>query len=292
MLIFLCSLTFADPQDIPDETDSTEESERTEEPQNSTQDSPKDNTEETDSNQQKSNVLLQESMLGIPVQEEITEELVSGALQYDGTVSEEEENWDFSWYRGFVDYAFDIRLWESEGSNTMIYTGSFSGDPQYLWERKEDFGPTLGLKFRFMGTSTLNSLAEEILLGGTTGIQLGKGFRVNTSAGYLYNRFFYQEEISKDTSNKEISYRYQELLPFHGILWENSFTINIRKRSLQASYGIPFQLGGDRNIGAVFVDSYRATAKINFNTLLIGYEYNQYPSNTEHVISIGSSLGR
>ena len=168
----------------------------------------------------------------------------------------------------------------------------FAGDPQYLWELKEDIGPTLGLRFKLSGSESQIMKVQDHLIGLTGGFQLGP-VRLNTAGSYMFNRLFYQEELNKDNQTKEITYRYQELLPLHGILWENTFTLALDPKFVfQGYYSIPIGLGGEREVGNLFTDSWQAGADFVYKTFLLGYQYNTFPNNQEHIAIIGTSLGR
>lgn len=267
MLVFLSSLAFADPQDIPEDTDETEETDTGESEESEVDDYPQPLTED-----------------------DIDLNFLLNDPETQNYFPEEEP--DFSWFRGDINYSLDLRFWESEGSSKTLLSATVAGDPQYLWEIKEDIGPSLGLRFKLSGAESQTMKIQDHLIGLTAGFQMGP-VRINTAGSYMFNRLFHQEEINKDNSTKEINYRYQELLPLSGVLWENTLTVAFDPKFMfQGYYSIPIGLGGGRDTGDMFVDSWQAGTDFVFSTFLLGYQYNVFPQNQEHIAIIGTSLGR
>lgn len=265
MIIFLSTIALADPQDIPEDSEDSENSENS------------DDSEEAD----------------YPPKPLTEEDIDLNFLFNDPENSSySPEEADFSWFRGDINYSFDLRFWESEGTSKTLFSGTFSGDPQHLWEIRDDFGPSLGIRFKLSGSESRTMLIQDHLIGLTGGFQMG-AVRINTAGSYMFNHLFQQEELTKDNNTKEISYRYQEQLPLHGILWENTLTLTFDPKFVfQGYYSIPVGLGGERDVGDMFVDSWQVGADFVFKTFLFGYQYNIYPQNQEHIAIFGTSLGR
>lgn len=286
MLVFLCAIALGDPQDIPEESEDSSSSENNGEEKDAETTTEQDaqdainSPEETKPSERYPQALTEEDIALDFLMSDVNEE----HLHNDDS--------DFSWFRGDLNYSLDFRFWESEGDTQTLFSGTFSGDPQYLWEINDDIGPTLGLRFKLSGTESQIMKVQDHLIGITTGFQLGP-VRLNTAGSYMFNSLFYQEEISRDRTTKEISYRYQELLPLSGILWENTFTLTLDSDFVfQGYYSVPIGLGGKRDMGDLFIDSWQAGANIVYNTFIFGHQYNRYPQNQEHVLIFGSSLGR
>lgn len=296
MLFFLINLSFADPQDIPKEAGESEDTDETTEEVDSDEAADAETTLEIIDSLKKETILvneIEELPQGL-TEEDINLDFLSGMditqPEYNEDYDDDNDN-DFSWFRGGIDYSLDLHLWESEGASKSVWSLTAAGDPQYLWEIRDNLGPTLGLRFKLSGTDTQQTLIKDNLIGIITGFQLKK-LRINTSAAYMSHHLFHQIEQQRDHTSKEISYLYQELLPLKGILLEQTLTLALDNTVIQAFYGTPFALSEQREMGAVFKDSWKAGGNIVFSSSSIGYEYSVYPENQEHIISFGTSLGR
>ena len=302
MLFFLINLTFADPQDIPEDADDTSEVNETSKADDEN-DAKNKSVEETPEIEKKLEIIdtLKEETNPKNENKELpqalTEEDISLDFLSEANMTESEysddNDIDFSWFRGGIDNSLDLRLWDSEGTSKKLWSATFAGDPQYLWELKDDLGPTLGLRFKLSGTESQATLIKDHLIGIIAGFQLKK-LRINTSASYMSHHLFHQEELQRNNTSKEVSYLYQELLPLKGMLLEQTLTLALNQQgaTLQAFYGTPFDFSENREMGEIFKDSWKAGGNISFSTLSFGYEYSAYPMNQEHIIIFGTSLGR
>ena len=256
----------ADPQDVPDESE--EEDERSE-------------REEKDST---SVAPLSEERI-IPDLDNLTKDLPS-------INSDEEEDLDFSFLRGSVNYSFDVQYWTFNESMKYITFFTFQGDPQYIWEQDERrWSPSLGMRFRLRNTSTLSKSALDNLIGVTTGVQT-KRIRFNSAASYYNHALFVQTELERNEDSREITYTYQELTESTGIFWENTLLLQSQKKDwfLEAGVSFPFQLNGARQMGEPFTDSFRISGFVGKSIWVCGYEYSQFPGHQLHLLTIGHRL--
>ena len=256
----------ADPQDVPDETE--EPSERT----------------ETDDGEAQSVETLPDDR-NIPELDNLTKDLPSFN-------SEEDEDLDFSFLRGSIDYSIDAHYWTTGEASQYITSFVVQGDPQYLWEQVgRRFNPSLGLRFRLRNSSTLSQSVVDELIGITAGLQSSL-LQFNTGVSYHRHHLFKQTELERSKERKEILYSYQELPESKGILWENTILLQPQQHNwfLEANVSFPFQLQGARQMGDPFTDSFRVGGSVGKSIWLFGYEYSQFPGHQTHLVTIGNRL--
>ena len=75
-------------------------------------------------------------------------------------------------------------------------------------------------------------------------------------------------------------------------MWEHTltYTPNDKDFGLQATIGFPFLMGGDRDVGEPFIDSFKASSILNIKTLHLGYTFTQYPDHYIHMTEFGFGL--
>lgn len=190
-------------------------------------------------------------------------------------------------YKGNLEYSYVLTLWNT-GNQHTFHTGQVSGDPQYYFN-KNGWGPTLGMRFQIAESKDLNYLSTRDLLGLTTGLQLG-GFRLNTSASWMWEQYFAQSET--DRIDGFVTYQYDELSAMSGVLWENTLTYSPDDLDLgiQASVGFPFQINGSRDMGEPLTGSWQVSSLVNISFFQLGYTKIVYPNHSLQRIQIGSGI--
>lgn len=217
--------------------------------------------------------------------EGLSEEALEMAIEEALDEEDSNEGLESFNYKGNFYYSGQFHRWNS---SRTLYSVGVGGDPQY-WFSQGNWGPTLGLRFQLSGSETQQMLLSNNLLGITAGMQFGS-FRINTAGSWMWERYFFQEETEKDSDF--ITYRYDELEQLSGIMWEQTltYTPNDKDFGLQATIGFPFQMGGDRDVGEPFIDSFKASSILNIKTLHLGYTFTQYPDHYIHMTEFGFGL--
>ena len=221
---------------------------------------------------------------------EIMEEMANSednTLELGLEVEIDEEDDDFN-YKGNIEYSYVLTMWDSPNRN-IFHVTQFSGDPQYLFQQTEQWGYTVGARFLVTGTEHLLQQYYNSLIGVTGGMQYG-AFRINTSASWMWEQYFAQNEI--DRADGFITYQYDELAAMSGVLWENTLTYSPDDMDfgVQASVGFPFQVSGDRDMGQAFKDSWQVGTRLNISLLQLGYTHIVYPGHSIQRIQIGSGI--
>ena len=170
-----------------------------------------------------------------------------------------------------------LHRWSSPNKHT-VHSGGVAGDPQYYFQHGNNWGSTLGMRFQLSGSETLDSTYQNNFLGLTIGVQYA-ALRFNTAASWVWEHYYIEEEVAKDVDF--VTYRYDELPMMSGVLWEQtlSFVPTGQDFGLQLTFGLPFQVIGERDMGNGLGDAWIVSSKLNFSFLHIGYQYSQTPNN-------------
>ena len=116
MLFFLINLTFADPQDIPKESGESEDTDESTDELDSDEAADAETTLEIIDSLKKETILVNE-IEELP--QGLTEEDINLDFLSEMDITQPEYNEyydddsDFSWFRGAIDYSLDLHLWES-----------------------------------------------------------------------------------------------------------------------------------------------------------------------------------
>ncbi len=321
---WLFSIAFADPQEIPEETDSSDteqpDTDNSEQPDTDNSEQPDTDNSEQPENQPDNEVSTEEEETTTLQQNEekdtenpsthiidtdetektIREEEISlpelSDLPTDFSIlndddDEEKEDIDISFLEGSFQWAINFHYWKMLDDYQYLSSVVFEGDPQYKFKEDNFISPLLGIRFRASTAETIQYKMTDNLLGIITGIQIGP-VRVNTSGSYYNHLMFHQQEKARNNTIHELVYSYQELPISKGIFWEQAINLRLKEPDLviETSIGFPFQIQGTRELGEAFTDSYRWTTAVSISGWLLEYEYNIFPNSEEHILSIGNNL--
>lgn len=202
--------------------------------------------------------------------------------------SDEEEDLEFTNYRGNLYYGYQLHRWKSPAKHTL-HAGTFAGDPQYYFQHGNQWGTTLGLRFQVSAAETLNTRYQNNFIGITGGMQFG-ALRLNTAASWIWEQYYLEEEVAKEVDF--VTYRYDELPLMSGVLWEQTLTYapDGEDFGLQVTLGFPFQVNGERDMGEAFTDAWTVSSRLNFSFLHLGYQYSQYPGQSIQTAEFGSGI--
>ena len=304
-LSLMTLLAFAEPQDIPSDTeesstnqenDSSEKREPSaseEDESASKEDEASHNSDNVDTNANSDESQTDElteaeyqKLIEEALQELVDESDTPTIYNTDSDEYDYGSDQDGNGYRGNAHIAYVLRVWNQNDNSTILHSYRYAGDPQYLWSKNDNFGPLLGVRFQLDASESLLHRVQDHIIGLTTGLQMGP-VRLNTSGSYFVNHFFSQDNPVQNINT--VTYDFVELKKSNGILWETGLTIapEYSSRGVQINFGIPFQLDGDREMGAL-MESFKASALLSWSLWQISYELQQYPNNQIHTAMIGS----
>ena len=189
-------------------------------------------------------------------------------------------------FRGFLDTTFEVLQITTleDGIQSNIGMGGISGDPQYIWANEDGIGPTMGLRFSLLGNNNINTQAEQYGIGLSFGYQFHKSIRFSGNASYGYSYFFHQEEVARDPSVNQITYRYQEVPSMHALLLEGYVAIRPSAEFSIQPYGVYIKsFDSDAR-------QYKAGVNLSFKGILVGYEYTELENHEIHGFRLGTRV--